>query len=275
MTRAPQLHSPDPSGPIRHGLSAVRRPRRLDQHHAADHAEPGRRGHPPRPQPLRPGRSSTRRSTRTSRGVAVSSYRGGHVEYFEYLTQLLREQGAGHIKVFGGGGGVIVPEEISRLREAGVRIFSPEDGQRLGLPGMINTLIAECDTDVWETAPVSLDAVLAGERAAIARAISGAELGHLDETFLAGIAQAAKASHAPVPGLTGTGGSGKSSLTDELVRRFRVDQQDKLRIAVIAVDPTRRKGGGALLGDRIRMNSLGESTGGVSPVFFRSPGHPW
>lgn len=203
-------------------------------------------------------------------GVAVSSYQGGHVEYFEYLTQLLREQGAGHVKVFGGGGGVIVPEEIARLREAGVTIFSPEDGQRLGLPGMINQLITDCDTDVWEGGPVGLEAVLAGERAALARAISGAELGHLDETFLGGIAEAAKKSHAPVLGLTGTGGSGKSSLTDELVRRFRVDQQDKLRIAVIAVDPTRRKGGGALLGDRIRMNSLGESLSGASPVFFRS-----
>ncbi|HBO55044.1 fused isobutyryl-CoA mutase/GTPase IcmF [Janibacter terrae] len=203
-------------------------------------------------------------------GVAVSSYQGGHVEYFEYLTQLLREQGAGHVKVFGGGGGVIVPEEIDRLREAGVRIFSPEDGQRLGLPGMINTLIRDCDTDVWEEGPVALEPVLAGERAAVARAISGAELGHLDEAFLGGIAEAARRSSAPVLGLTGTGGSGKSSLTDELVRRFRVDQQDKLRIAVIAVDPTRRKGGGALLGDRIRMNSLGESTSGASPVFFRS-----
>lgn len=203
-------------------------------------------------------------------GVAVSSYQGGHVEYFEYLTQLLREQGAGHVKVFGGGGGVIVPEEIARLREAGVTIFSPEDGQRLGLPGMINTLIADCDTDVWEGGPVALEPVLAGERAALARAISGAELGHLDEAFLTGVREAAERSHAPVLGLTGTGGSGKSSLTDELVRRFRVDQQDKLRIAVIAVDPTRRKGGGALLGDRIRMNSLGESTSGSSPVFFRS-----
>ncbi|WP_434965773.1 fused isobutyryl-CoA mutase/GTPase IcmF [Janibacter indicus] len=203
-------------------------------------------------------------------GVAVSSYQGGHVEYFEYLTRLLREQGAGHVKVFGGGGGVIVPEEIARLREAGVTIFSPEDGQRLGLPGMINQLITDCDTDVWEGGPVGLEAVLAGERAALARAISGAELGHLDETFLGGIAEAAQKSHAPVLGLTGTGGSGKSSLTDELVRRFRVDQQDKLRIAVIAVDPTRRKGGGALLGDRIRMNSLGESLSGASPVFFRS-----
>ena len=103
-------------------------------------------------------------------GVAVSSYQGGHVEYFEYLTQLLREQGAGHVKVFGGGGGVIVPEEIARLREAGVTIFSPEDGQRLGLPGMINQLITDCDTDVWEGGPVGLEAVLAGERAALARA---------------------------------------------------------------------------------------------------------
>lgn len=203
-------------------------------------------------------------------GVAVSSYQGGHVEYFEYLTQLLREQGAGHVQVFGGGGGVIVPEEIQRLRDACVTIFSPEDGQRLGLPGMINTLIADCDIDVWEKGPVALEPVLAGERAAIARAISGAELGHLDATFLSGIADAAAKSTTPVLGLTGTGGSGKSSLTDELVRRFRVDQQDKLRVAVIAVDPTRRKGGGALLGDRIRMNSLGESHSGCSPVFFRS-----
>ena len=203
-------------------------------------------------------------------GVAVSSYQGGHVEYFEYLTQLLREQGAGHVRVFGGGGGVIVDEEVQRLREAGVTIFSPEDGQRLGLPGMINTLVEDCDTDVWEQGPVALEPVLAGERAAVSRAISGAELGHLDEAFLGGIAEAAKKSGAPVLGLTGTGGSGKSSLTDELVRRFRVDQEDKLRVAVIAVDPTRRKGGGALLGDRIRMNSLGESASGSSPVFFRS-----
>ncbi len=147
-------------------------------------------------------------------GVAVSSYQGGHVEYFEYLTQLLREQGAGHVKVFGGGGGVIVPEEIARLRKAGVTIFSPEDGQRLGLPGMINTLISDCDTDIWDQGPVSLEQILTGERAAISRAISGAELGRLDDALASGIAAAAAKSTAPVLGLTGTGGSGKYSLTD-------------------------------------------------------------
>ncbi|WP_252975241.1 fused isobutyryl-CoA mutase/GTPase IcmF [Janibacter melonis] len=201
-------------------------------------------------------------------GVAISSYQGGHVEYFEYLVQLLRERGAGHVQVFGGGGGVIVPAEIQRLRAAGARIFSPEDGQRLGLPGMINTLIETCDVDLWEQGPADVDAVLAGDRAAVARAITGAEGGRLDETFLARIREAAAQHAAPVLGLTGTGGSGKSSLTDELVRRFRVDQEDKLRVAVIAVDPTRRKGGGALLGDRIRMNSIGDD--GASPVLFRS-----
>ena len=198
-------------------------------------------------------------------GVAISSYQGGHVEYFEYLVQLLGEAGAGHVKVFGGGGGVIVPEEIQRLRDAGVRIFSPEDGQRLGLPGMINTLIRDCDVDLWEERDADVDAVLSGDRAAVARAITGAELGRLDDTFLTRVREAAGSRTVPVLGITGTGGSGKSSLTDELVRRFRVDQEDKLRIAVIAVDPTRKRGGGALLGDRIRMNSLdGER------VFFRS-----
>ena len=198
-------------------------------------------------------------------GVAISSYQGGHVEYFEYLVQLLGEAGAGHVKVFGGGGGVIVPEEIQRLRDAGVRIFSPEDGQRLGLPGMINTLIRDCDVDLWEERDADVDAVLSGDRAAVARAITGAELGRLDDTFLTRVREAAGSRTVPVLGITGTGGSGKSSLTDELVRRFRVDQEDKLRIAVIAVDPTRKRGGGALLGDRIRMNSLDGDR-----VFFRS-----
>ena len=114
-------------------------------------------------------------------GVAVSSYQGGHVEYFEYLVQLLKENGAGHIRVVGGGGGVIVPEEIARLRESGVTIFSPEDGQRLGLAGMINTVVADCDFDPWETSAASLEAVLAGERAAVARAITGAQEGDIDD----------------------------------------------------------------------------------------------
>jgi len=193
--------------------------------------------------------------------VAVSSYQGGHVEYFEYLVQSLRERGAGHVKVVGGGGGVIVHDEIARLRESGVTIFSPEDGQRMGLVGMVNSVVRDIDTDLWAQRSVGLDDVLSGDRVAIARAITGAEQGRLPADVLEKVRGRGDA---PVLGITGTGGSGKSSLTDELVRRFRVDQQDKLRIAVIAVDPTRRKGGGALLGDRIRMNSLAEQT------YFRS-----
>lgn len=189
-------------------------------------------------------------------GVAVSSYQGGHVEYFEYLVESLKERGAGHVKVYGGGGGVIVHEEIERLAKSGVRIFSPEDGVKLGLVGMINSMIRECDVDPWALASVDADAVIAGDRFSLARAISGAESGQLPDEMLARIREAAASSQTPVLGITGTGGSGKSSLTDELVRRFRVDQQDKLRIAVIAIDPTRRRGGGSLLGDRIRMNAL-------------------
>jgi isobutyryl-CoA mutase len=198
-------------------------------------------------------------------GVAVSSYQGGHVEYFEYLVASLRKQGAEHIRVVGGGGGVIVPEEITRLRESGVTIFSPEDGQRMGLAGMVNTVVRDCDFDLWDGKPADLTAVLAGDRFAIARALTGAELGKLPPEFRQELRTTAAARHVPVLGITGTGGSGKSSLTDELVRRFRVDQRDALRIAVIAVDPTRRRGGGALLGDRIRMNSLDGDK-----VFFRS-----
>ncbi|HSP60859.1 MAG TPA: fused isobutyryl-CoA mutase/GTPase IcmF [Ornithinimicrobium sp.] len=189
-------------------------------------------------------------------GVAVSSYQGGHVEYFEYLVESLREAGAEHVRVVGGGGGVIVPEEIERLRSSGVTIFSPEDGQRLGLPGMINQVVADCDYDLWDVGAADVDAVLAGERTAVARAITGAETGRLPEADRTRYAEAAGARTVPVLGITGTGGSGKSSLTDELVRRIRVDQGDGLRVAVLAIDPTRRKGGGALLGDRIRMNSL-------------------
>ena len=198
-------------------------------------------------------------------GVAVSSYQGGHVEYFEYLVQLLREAGAGHVKVVGGGGGVIVADEVERLRASGVHIFSPEDGQRLGLPGMVNEVIAGCDTDLYAERPADVHGVLAGERAAVARALTGAEAGVLGEDLLGEVRRVAAARHTPVLGITGTGGSGKSSLTDELVRRLRVDQQDKLRIAVVAIDPTRRRGGGALLGDRIRMNALDGDR-----VFFRS-----
>ncbi|MDV3220842.1 fused isobutyryl-CoA mutase/GTPase IcmF [Intrasporangium sp.] len=198
-------------------------------------------------------------------GVAVSSYQGGHVEYFEYLVELLKENGAGHIKVVGGGGGVIVPEEIARLRNSGVTIFSPEDGQRLGLAGMINTVIRDCDFDPWDVRAAGVDGVLAGERAAVARAITGAQEGDLDTATLETVREAAGRRQVPVLGITGTGGSGKSSLTDELVRRLRLDQQDKLRVAILAIDPTRSRGGGALLGDRIRMSSLDGDR-----AFFRS-----
>ena len=198
-------------------------------------------------------------------GVAVSSYQGGHVEYFEYLVQELAAAGAGHVRVVGGGGGVIVPDEIARLRESGVTIFSPEDGQRLGLPGMISSVLQDCDYGLWDAAAADVEGVLAGDRAAFARAITGAETGALPEEDRARYAEAAAARTVPVLGITGTGGSGKSSLTDEIVRRLRVDQDDRLRVAVVAIDPTRRKGGGALLGDRIRMNAI---TG--DRAYFRS-----
>jgi len=199
-----------------------------------------------------------------AQGVAISSYQGGHIEYFSYLVELLRERGAGHIKVYGGGGGVIVPAEIELLRSRGVsRIFSPEDGQRLGLPGMINIMIRECDVDLAAAPPASYDGLFSGESATLARVLTLAETGALPDE----VRERVEAAERPVPvlGITGTGGSGKSSLTDELIRRFRLDQEDKLRIAVLAVDPTRRKGGGALLGDRIRMNALNGDQ-----VFFRS-----
>ncbi|CAM3956199.1 fused isobutyryl-CoA mutase/GTPase IcmF [Kibdelosporangium persicum] len=201
-------------------------------------------------------------------GVAISAYQGGHVEYFSYLVELLNERGAGHIKVFGGGGGVIVPAEIELLHSRGVaRIFSPADGQRMGLARMINSMVEACDHPLAERAPESWDGLFTGRQDVLARAITQIEAGVFDKDLLSTSRQV------PVLGITGTGGSGKSSLTDELVRRFRQDQQDKVRIAVLAIDPTRRRGGGALLGDRIRMNSVGINTVDGSAddtVYFRS-----
>jgi methylmalonyl-CoA mutase len=189
-------------------------------------------------------------------GVAISSYQGGHVEFFRYLVGRLREEGAGHIRVYGGGGGVIVPEEIAELHAYGVaRIFSPEDGQRLGLQAMVNTMVAECDVDLTAEVP-ALDDLFAGDHRALARVITALEAGVLPPADRDELLATAASRTVPVLGITGTGGSGKSSLTDELIRRFRLDQEDKLRIAVLAVDPTRRRGGGALLGDRIRMNAI-------------------
>ena len=198
-------------------------------------------------------------------GVAISSYQGGHMEYFTYLVEQLRAHGRGDIGVYGGGGGVIVASEIAELERSGVSIFAPEDGQRLGLAQMVNQLVVECDRDLAADLPESLDELFLGTPGVLARVITAVEAGSLPEAWSAEIAAAAQASAAPVLGVTGTGGSGKSSLTDELIRRFRLDQEDKLRIAVIAVDPTRRRAGGALLGDRIRMNAIDTPW-----VFFRS-----
>src|ERR671913_683944 len=192
-----------------------------------------------------------------AQGVAVSSYQGGHIEYFRYLVDRLRAEGRPDIKVFGGGGGVIVEDEIDALHDYGVaRIFSPADGQRLGLAPMVNTIIAACDVDLAADAPTSVDDVLAGDPRALARALTAIQGGTLGRPQLDDLRLAARRRTVPVLGVTGTGGSGKSSLTDELVRRVRLDFDDKLRIAVVAIDPTRRRAGGALLGDRIRMNAV-------------------
>ena len=203
-------------------------------------------------------------------GIAVSSYQGGHVEYFKYMIDLLRERGGAHVRVFGGGGGVIVPDEIRELHEYGVaRIFSPEDGQRLGLQGMINEIVAACDAMPAQPAPTAVDALRKGDRYArtnaLARTISARENGTAPDGLRAALHAAAEKSGAPTLGITGTGGAGKSSLTDELVRRFRLDQGDALKLAIVSIDPSRRKSGGALLGDRIRMNAIGHPN-----VYMRS-----
>ncbi len=199
-------------------------------------------------------------------GIAISSYQGGHVEFFKYMIDLLRERGGGHIKVFGGGGGVIVPEEMRELHDYGVtRIFSPEDGARLGLQGMINECVAACDYDPSGQVPPDLKGLQGGDRRALSRFISALENGHCPAALKAAISTAAQAAKTPVLGVTGTGGAGKSSLTDELVRRFRIDQNDALALAIISIDPSRRKSGGALLGDRIRMNAIGHPK-----IFMRS-----
>jgi methylmalonyl-CoA mutase len=193
-------------------------------------------------------------------GIAISSYQGGHVEYFKYMVDLLRERGGANIQVFGGGGGVIVPSEIAELQGYGVtRIYSPEDGQRMGLAGMIGEMVMRCDMNLSAQAPTSVDAIRgegdAGWRA-LAQLITALENGAADAALVPSLHDAAKAAKTPVLGITGTGGAGKSSLTDELIRRLRLDQDDALRVAVISIDPSRRKSGGALLGDRIRMNAI-------------------
>lgn len=190
-------------------------------------------------------------------GIAVSSYQGGHVEYFRYMVDMLRERGGAHVQVFGGGGGVIVPDEIRALEAHGVaRIYSPEDGQRMGLAGMIADIVRRCDFDLSRYAPSSPDALRGGDRRALAQWITLLENGTVDARHAEALRAQAAGIATPVLGVTGTGGAGKSSLTDELVRRFRLDQQDRLRIAILSIDPSRRRTGGALLGDRIRMNAI-------------------
>ncbi|MGC4367649.1 fused isobutyryl-CoA mutase/GTPase IcmF [Hydrogenophaga sp. R2] len=206
-------------------------------------------------------------------GIAISSYQGGHVEYFKYMVDLLRQRGGSHIQVFGGGGGVIVPAEIKELQDYGVaRIYSPEDGQRMGLAGMIGEMVMRCDQDLTPHAPKDLSAITGhGEMnwRALAQLITALENGSADSALVASVRQAAAARQVPVLGITGTGGAGKSSLTDELIRRLRLDQNDALRVAVISIDPSRRKSGGALLGDRIRMNAINPWQQGPR-VFMRS-----
>jgi len=193
-------------------------------------------------------------------GIAISSYQGGHVEFFKYTVDLLRERGGDHVLVFGGGGGVIVPAEVQALQSYGVaRIYSPEDGQRMSLQGMIGEMVMRCDRSLTSHAPKALDAVEGHEQLAwrsLAQLITALENGAVDAALLQTLRERARERVVPVLGITGTGGAGKSSLTDELIRRLRLDLDDRLRIAMISIDPSRRKSGGALLGDRIRMNAI-------------------
>jgi len=201
-----------------------------------------------------------------AQAIAMTSYQGGHNEYFKFMYDLLCEKGAPHIKIFGGGGGTILPEEIKMLQDYGIeRIYHPDDGRTLGLQGMINDLVERCDYGLGEDLEHDLKKVQSKNIPAIARTISAAENfpeKHADA--LKEIRDLASESKVPVLGITGTGGAGKSSLVDELVRRFLVDFEDK-QIAVVSVDPSKRKTGGALLGDRIRMNSIKNSR-----VYMRS-----
>ena len=206
-------------------------------------------------------------------GIAVSSYQGGHTEYFKYMIDLLRQRGGEHIQVFGGGGGVIVADEIRDLQAYGVtRIYSPEDGQRMGLQGMIGDMLMRCDQDLSRHAPSDLSRIQGHTESAwrhLAQLITSLEAQPDQPSTLTSLTALQAGRHAPVVGITGTGGAGKSSLTDELIRRIRLDQDDALRIAVISIDPSRRKSGGALLGDRIRMNAITPWRQGPR-VFMRS-----
>ena len=198
--------------------------------------------------------------------IAITSYQGGHNEYFKYMYDLLQEKDAGHIKIFGGGGGVILPKEIKDLMDYGItRIYAPDDGRALGLQGMINDLVKTADFALGDVLDVSMESLAKKEIGSIARVISSAEnFPEIAKATLDKIHNKNKTSKTPVLGITGTGGSGKSSLVDELVRRFLVDFPEKT-VGLISVDPSKRKTGGALLGDRIRMNAINNSR-----VYMRS-----
>lgn len=197
--------------------------------------------------------------------IAITSYQGGHVEFFKYMHDLLKEKGAGHVKIFGGGGGTILPAEIHELHEYGIsRIYAPDDGRKLGLQGMINDLIKQCDFPIGDELPEEFS-LTKENRGYVARAISAFEnFPENSKLVLDKVRKDSKNLTTPVLGITGTGGAGKSSLVDELVRRFLTDFEDKT-LAIISVDPSKRKTGGALLGDRIRMNAIDNPR-----VFMRS-----
>ena len=208
-----------------------------------------------------------------AQGIAISSYQGGHMEYFKYMVDLLRDNNASHIRVYGGGGGVIVDSEIRELHDYGVsRIFSVEDGSTMGLQGMINYMLKECDYDTNELIPASVNEIEEKNTVAIARSISALENHHENLIRYDGeklLTQESPISgsfekNVPILGITGTGGAGKSSLTDEIIRRFLTEFKE-ITIGVISVDPSKLKTGGALLGDRIRMNSID-----TDRVFMRS-----
>ena len=189
--------------------------------------------------------------------IAMTSYQGGHNEYFKYMRDLLVEKGAAHIQLFGGGGGTILPSEIKELEDYGIaKIYHPDDGRSMGLQGMINDLVQKSDFPIGQDLNGEIASFRLKDKMAIARVISAAEnFPNDNKDFLDKISNEAKSIATPVLGITGTGGAGKSSLVDELVRRFLIDFPEK-NIAIISVDPSKRKTGGALLGDRIRMNSI-------------------
>lgn len=201
-----------------------------------------------------------------AQAIAITSYQGGHVEYFKYMYDLLKEKGSGHTKIFGGGGGTILPSEIEELHKYGInRIYSPDDGREMGLQGMINDMVSSSDFPMGQNLNGEADKLGKREAKSIARVISAVEnFPENASNLLNKIHDLSQKSVTPVLGITGTGGAGKSSLVDELVRRFLIDFEDK-NIAIISVDPSKRKTGGALLGDRIRMNAINNSR-----VYMRS-----